>query len=72
VRRVTHEGMCLMGCKTFGWGTNTTVLPGVPRNASAWGRQTPAKSARMNAVKLFDGVGDGVKARLWGRVAKMV
>lgn len=29
-------------------------------------------SARVNAVELFDGVGDGVKARLWGWVAKMV
>jgi hypothetical protein len=55
-----------MGNKHDGatWGTREMrVLRAVRRQQD---------SARVNAVKLFDGVGDGVKARLRGRVAKMV
>lgn len=62
VRRVTHEGMCLSACETMGV---QECRSGVTKESSAWDRQQD--SARDEAVKRFDGAGDGGKTRMAGR-----
>lgn len=68
MRRVTHEGMCLVTCKTLRQGNRrggVTRKFEFPERLSAWDRQQ--HSARRDTVRLFDGAGDGGKTRVPGR-----
>lgn len=64
MRRVTHEGMCSLTCKTDGREMDTAALPEVPESSSDWDRQQ--YSARKKTVKLFDGAGEDGRTRLPG------